>query len=486
MQNYNSYLFSSLIILILFICTLFITKRYLKKHRGIILYEYIVFFSSLFRELFIRFEIKQRSNIEGVYYIVLTFSLIKIVDFLINEVFSSNLKKDVIPKLFRTLIIIVLFFSSILLLLKKYYSINLAPILTTSAIISAVVGLALQDTLMNFIAGIVLTSEKSFKKGDTIKIDDIIGKIVETDWRSTKINYFGDGIVTVPNSYLVKQKMTNYYKKIKFRVIIKISTSYSTYPNVVSDILEKVANENTKVLKDPAPEAVVDKFGDYSIDYELRVWVVDDYINRHKVESELYKSVWYVFKRNNIKIPFPVREILKYDKTLDLKVNLDLEDYLLHVDFLNGVDKKIITEIANRIEIKDYGKGEIIFYEGESGESFFILGKGEVEVLIGERVVANLKTGDFFGEMSLLTGMNRNASIRCLKDCELFELGKKDFAKTVQNNHILLEKLSEYIIKREEINSEFKQEIVNENKYLNKRGSQKKSILKNLVKFFEI
>lgn len=477
---------------LILIIAIFLIKKFIANHAKIMNYVYITYFLFLLRFILVDFDILTTKQGLGYLYILTSLPVIKILDILINDAnysikFLKNLGDFEFPRLVRSLIIVSSFVIILFFILKEYHNINLGPLLTTSAILSAVVGLALQDALTNFIAGIVLTSEKSFQRGDVIEIENILGRVIDTDWRSTRLTQYGGGVITIPNSNLIKQEMINYHKKVKVRLDIKIGTSYNDYPNHVEKTLLNIAKANKKIMKDPEPRVVVVGYNNFSIDYELRVWVKIDYYNRVHIESELYKAIWYAFKREGIKIPFPVRELFVPQKTDEHEILIQKETMLKKVNFLKELDANEINNIAKKTRMETFGKGEYICFEGDVGDSFYIIRKGKVDILISEKRVATLKEGDFFGEMSLLTGKKRNATIYAPEDIEVFSLNKSSFTEVIQENMTLLNKITEFLVKRENENAERQKEITTKRTTkVKNQEEQKKNILKKLIQFFEV
>ncbi|TDT71590.1 cyclic nucleotide-binding protein [Hypnocyclicus thermotrophus] len=476
-----------LIIILFFIFLMFLSKRIIKNFKKLNTYLFFILILVILREGF-EYLFDFNNKTIGLYFITVTFLVIKILGIFLDET-SYKIIHFEIPKLLRSVILIVIFIVSFFFALKKYYNINLTPFLTTSAILSAVIGLALQDTLTNFIAGIVLTSEKNFKRGDSVVVDNIEGKVNDTDWRSTKITKFGGGVVSIPNSILLKDKFINYYRKSKYRIDIEIGTSYNDPPNKVIKVLLEIAKNNKKVLKDPLPEVLIRQYGDFSIDYILRIWVVDDYLNRWSIKTDIYREIWYSFLRNGIKIPFPVRENIEIIKDVKEENKQEFENrkvLINKIEFLKSLSEKSKNELSKKIRVLRYGKGEIIVKEGEEGDSFFIIQSGIVDIFINNRKIANLKKGDFFGEMSLLTGNKRNATVVATTDLELLVLDKMTFRKIIENDKAILDILSEYLLKRGEENTKFNKDINDLSKKQNtNRADIKKSIFKKLINFFE-
>lgn len=162
----------------------------------------------------------------------------------------------------------------------------------------------------------------------------------------------------------------------------------------------------------------------------------EEFYKRRTVEAQMYKEIWYAFSGNGIKMPYPVREIVNATPK-NREIIFDRKKKLLQkVNIFKTVNEEVMDNLANQVKIKLYGKGEYLFFEDEPGDSFFIINSGEVEVLVKQKRVAILKEGNFFGEMSLLTGKSRNATIKAMEDSEMFVLDKEGFSKVIMEENI--------------------------------------------------
>ena len=204
------------------------------------------------------------------------------------------------------------------------------------------------------------------------------------------------------------------------------------------------------------------------------------------MESEIYTTIWYAFKRNGIKIPYPIREILTPEDMEDKFCPVN-NSYFKKVEFLKNLSSQELGEIANASRLKIYGKDEYIFFQGDKGNSFFIIKSGSVSIILDGRVISKLGEGSFFGEMSLLTGNPRTASIKTLEDTEVLVIDKESFKTFIQNNKVLLENVLEYLTIREEEQLNFKEKLSLSSQEKSKQIQNiKENTLQKLLRFFEI
>lgn len=343
------------------------------------------------------------------------------------------------------IIILIVVMSS-----KVMFNTNLTGFLVTSTVISAIVGLSVQDTLTNLFAGISLQSEAPFTIGDWVYLGGQEGKVVDQNWRSLTLLSRANHRITLPNKMIAQEKIINYSKPTQRQIhIFDVGLDYSHPPNEVKAILNKVLDDMPEVEIDHIAFPFVKEYADSSITYSLKFWI-EDYGQLPFIQDKILSRLWYALRRKNIKIPFPISELHLqmmekpdrekehiYDKE---KVHDELKDF----SWLEKLSDAQLDLLAEKAWIETYAKEEYLILEGEEGDSMFIIVKGIVDILIknpeGLNVqIAEKKRGEFFGEMSLLTGKERSATIRAREDTTVVVIDKKAFSEILLKDEQLLE-----------------------------------------------
>jgi len=171
------------------------------------------------------------------------------------------------------------------------------------------IGFGLQNIVNNFLGGLILLLERPIKIGDTVSLDDQWGTITRIGLRSTVVETPDRAELIVPNSELIAQKVTNWtFTTNVSRIVIPVGVAYGSPLGKVAGILLKVAEEHGEVLADPPPSAIFTRFGDSSIDFELRVWI-NDIGHRLRIRSELGIAIDKSFRAAGVVIPFPQRDL---------------------------------------------------------------------------------------------------------------------------------------------------------------------------------
>jgi small-conductance mechanosensitive channel len=214
----------------------------------------------------------------------------------------------------------VYFVAALIMLRVIYPELPLTPLLTTSAVTSLVLGLALQPILGNFFAGVVISLERPFRITDWVKIGETVGQVTKITWRTTHVRTRDNDTVVIPNSKIADEQILNYFFPHPLHLErIYVGAHYRTPPYRVKQALLDVADRVDGVLKKPTPAVFLYDFADSAITYELRVWL-EDIANIPLINNHVRSEIWEEFARCNITIPFPIRtlEIEPLARTLEI------------------------------------------------------------------------------------------------------------------------------------------------------------------------
>jgi small-conductance mechanosensitive channel/CRP-like cAMP-binding protein len=306
-------------------------------------------------------------------------------------------------------------------------------LLTTSAVSAVVLGFALQDTLGNAFAGLAIQSEKPFHIGHWIRVGEFEGRVAEVTWRATKLRTKSGNFVVVPNNIVSKDAITNYSEPATtVRVEVEVGASYLVSPGAVKSAIGEALANSSCVLKAPAPDVVLAAFDSSAINYRVRFWI-DDFERDEVARDEVRTNIYYAFARHGIEIPWPIQ--VQYEREwveTDPRERMSERSRLLAgVDLFAGLDNETLAEMATATRARTYGNDEAIVRQGDPGESMFIVGSGRAVVVLepDRREVATIEAGGYFGEMSLLTGDPRTATVLARGDTLVFEINADLFRR---------------------------------------------------------
>ncbi|HVH45252.1 MAG TPA: mechanosensitive ion channel family protein [Labilithrix sp.] len=365
------------------------------------------------------------------------------------------------PRIFRDLTQAVVYVIVLLLTLRAI-GVEPGSLLTTSALLTAVVGLALQDTLGNLVSGLALQMQRPFEVGDWIQFDSEarqIGQVTEVNWRATTVMTSDLVEVIVPNAMLAKAAIRNYSRPSKVsRRFVSVQGPYDASPHRVQDAIARALVGVPGLLTEPAPWVQTKTFADSGIEYT--VWFfIDDYASRERTDGLVRDRVWYAMQRAKLAIPYPIRTVHVHQESEESRRSaydreLDRRDKILRcVDFLDVLPDATHRALAAAAEIRLFAPGEVIVTEGETSAEMFIIDTGQVavEILRAGRAmaVARLGPGKFFGEMGLMTGEVRRATVRALSECEVIVVGRDAFQRTIASVPDVVEKMSSLLAVRQ-------------------------------------
>jgi small-conductance mechanosensitive channel/CRP-like cAMP-binding protein len=388
------------------------------------------------------------------------------------------------PKLVKDVVVFILYIVGILLILNYYLNIKITVLLASSAVFTVVVGFALQDILGNLFSGIILNFEDSFKLGDWVRINEWEGRVEQFGWRSFKIRTIDRELIVIPNQAASKAEVLIYGSEhLPVALKIKVGASYQDSPDRVSAAIGQVLAAMDEICREPLPVVQLKNFGDFSLDYEIKFWI-RDYSQHNVITAEVRRRIWYAFKRQNIKIPYPVRELYQGQEKSEEISRQFLIDALKGNEVLRTIDDKEFLKLLAEVDCKIFGSGEIIIREGEDSEFFSHVYAGVVKVVKEGQVVARLQAGDFFGEISLVTGEKTGATVVAERESTIIMVSSARFKKIIDMNEQLAMKLSEVITRRQDELKFFSEKNLAVDAGTSKKNSEK--LFKRILNYFAI
>jgi len=243
-----------------------------------------------------------------------------------------------------------------------------------------------------------------------------------------------------------------------------------------------VVKQHPMVLNNPRPQVRLTSFDDFSINYQIRFWY-ENYIHDPQIKADINNQLWYALRRHDINIPFPIRDTQhahierRYKLQERKQLSLQISEMLENVPLFVALPSEDRQKVAEQATIQEYGAGELIVHQDAPGDSLYIILDGACEVLLGDegqklKKMATFNKGDFFGEMSLLTGEVRSATVKALEYATVIRVDKELFSTILASNPDIIEQLGEAMAQRQ-------QDLSNEaNKIQNKSTVQRKLISK--------
>jgi small-conductance mechanosensitive channel len=420
--------------------------------------------------------------------------IVALVNRYVWDFYFEQRKQTPIPHFLREVVALVIFLIALLIVLNVAYHAEreLKGVLAGSGIAAIILGFAGQNLFGGIIAGMSLQINRPYKVGDWLQVGERFAEVMEINWRSTRLRT-NDGIyLDIPNNEIVRQTIVNLHYPTQLHAMrIRVGVDYNTPPNTVRDALIRAANNAEGVQKDPRVKVFLVDFADHAVTYEVKYYMLN-HAAYNEVSDAIRTNIWYELKRQRIKIPFPIRT-LQLERHAGPVVQ---EGYAEAGAILRGdrlfqcLPDSQLESLLRNSKLDYFGRGEPVIEEGADGESMFVLLRGTAHVTVAKEGtnirVGGLRPGDCFGEMSLLTGERRSATVRAIDDCYVMEIGKSVMAEVLRDAPQCLEQLSELLARRKMENEGILKEAVIPAEQAGKAREYKASFLKRLRAVFEL
>lgn len=353
-------------------------------------------------------------------------------------------------------LLVALVYLAIAIAVLSQSGIDLRGIVATSAVITAVIGFSLQDSLGNIVGGMFLQMERVIRVGDWIRVDDLEGRVVATRWRQTSIETRNWDTVVLPNSFLVKSRVVVIGRRggapIQQRRWVYFQVSLSHPPPLVIETVETAlrAGPIQNVAENPALHCLLTELKNGDGTYALRYWLTD--LSQSDPSDSLIRTrIYMALHRANIPLSVPSQSVLITEEGahrdhLQSKELAQRVTALRNVELFRSLTDDERDELAERLIGAPFVKGEAITRQGDQAHWLYIMTAGEAEVSVSidnvSRVVGALKAGDFFGEMGLMTGEPRSATVVARTDVRCYRLCKEAFESILRRRPEITEEIS--------------------------------------------
>jgi small-conductance mechanosensitive channel/CRP-like cAMP-binding protein len=385
-----------------------------------------------------------RQQIATVQPLLLVFGVINAVVALIINPWRTDRLPDRFPTIVQDTIVIGVFALGATMILQE-------RVFAATAVGAVVIGFALQDTLGNLFAGLAIQIEKPFRVGHWVRVAETDGLVSEITWRAVKVRTKSGNFVIVPNSKLSDDIIINYSEpNLETRIEVEVGVTYDALPNDVKAVIRDAIKDEPLIAKSRAPEVLIVDFAASAITYRIRVWTTN-FADDERLRDRIRSAVYYAFRRRNIEIPYPIQvEFNRLESKPQPGSGAFGEAALRSVSIFASLDAEVHAQLAATTAASVYEAGDVIVRQGEAGTSMFVVARGEAVVTLepDEQEVARIGPGGFFGEMSLLTGAPRNATVRTVVDSELLEIRADAFRRFVLANPAAVEQIGVAVANR--------------------------------------
>lgn len=342
--------------------------------------------------------------------------------------------------------------------------VELSHLVTTSAVITAVLAFAMQDTLGNLLGGLSLQMDSSLEIGDWIRIDDLSGQVTDIQWRYTALLTRAGEKVVVPNSQLMKGRYTVLCDKHQatpmWRRSIDFNVDLAVPPGRVISLVESDLAAATigNVALTPAPSCVLNDFGPGYACYILRYWLIDPRPD-DLTDSDVRVHILAALQRNGIRLATDDHTIHLVEESAAHKAEVLGRETLRRLRAITSMElfaRLSDSEkryLAERLTNAPFAKGDVITRQGAVAHWLYIVTEGEAEAWWQppsgpRRLLEKRGPGSVFGEIGLMTGAPRRATVIAISDVQAYRLDKDAFQQIIVQRPELADTMSDILEKR--------------------------------------
>lgn len=379
-----------------------------------------------------------------VHIVILTFGVINLVVTAGINPWRADRLPDHFPTIVQDAIIIALFAVAATVVLRREF-------LATTAVGAVVIGLALQETLGNLFAGLAIEIEKPFRVGHWVDVAGREGMVTGITWRATKIRTKAGNLIVVPNSVIARETITNFSEPTpQLRLEVEVGVSYDAPPNDVKAVIAAAIADEPLIDPSRDVDILMVDYAASAITYRIRVWTTE-FAADDRIRDGVRSRIYYAFKRAGIMIPYPIEVQVDGNQMFAARgLARPVVESLKAAEIFSTLAEGQLQDVSQQARTVVYGAGERIVREGDEGSSMFVLCRGDAAVRLAgsQDELARLRAGDFFGEMSLLTGAPRSATVVAVSDCELLEITAEGFRQIVLHAPTIIDRVVDTMTSR--------------------------------------
>ena len=435
-----------------------------------------------------------RNHIGAAAILLSTAFVVALVDRYIWDLYFEKGKKTPIPHFLREVVAMLLFLIALLFVLSVGYHAEreLKGILAGSGIAAIILGFAGQNLFGGIIAGMSIQINRPYKVGDWLQVGERFAEVMEINWRSTRLCTNDNIYLDIPNNEIVRTTIVNLHYPTEVHAMrIRVGVDYNVPPNRVKDVLGRAAQSAKNVLPNPPVKVFLVDFADHAVTYEIKYYM-GNHARINETNDAVRTNVWYELKRQRINIPYSIRT-LQVERKTGRPAQEDHEEarnILRGEPLFECLSEEQLDHLVKEAHLNHFGRGERVIEEGAEGDSMFILLRGTAQVSISKNgsliPVATLNSGDCFGEMSLLTGEPRSATVRADADCYVMEIGKPVMAEVLRDAPGCLEQLSDLLAQRKMRTEGILKDAVLPAEQAAREDEYRATFLKRLKTFFSL
>lgn len=428
-------------------------------------------------EILRKFGIATMEQIKAVFPKVLGTGVWLSLAYLMNRVLGVLLwdplnRRMPIPRLLRDVTAVLIYGLAVTGIVSAVFDKEIGPFWAASGAGAIVIGLALRNVILDVFIGLAMNFDRPFEIGDFIQIitgpaGGPSGRVIELNWRTTRLITGEGNMVVVPNGKLGDMIVTNFSKphamsEFELSVFLDFEVPTDRALRVLNAAVRTVSG-TTGIPDDPAPKARIRGVAPQGVEYKIKYFLDPRQAGPGKARHAVWQAVLDQLNRAGLQPATPKQDVFhspRPQRQLDTHSQEDRVALLSRVELFQGLTSDERAELSSQMHERLFREGAAVIKCGEAGDSMFILCEGLLNVMIALKEgqpptrVARLQAGMFFGEMSALTGEPRSATIVAATDTLAFEITKDAIGALILRRPELAEVIGQAVTVRKMRNSE--------------------------------
>ncbi|MDX1513298.1 MAG: mechanosensitive ion channel family protein, partial [Gammaproteobacteria bacterium] len=311
------------------------------------------------------------------------------------------------------------------------------------------------EMIADYFAGIAINFEQPYQIGDWVELENgVAGQVVEINWRATRLVTLAKVSVVVPNSELASRHFINYSQPTRvFRDSLEVVLGHTTDPERAANILYAAVLTTDGVVQDAKHDIKITGFSELGVVYQVRFWI-DDYAKRAAIRDRVARNVLQHLNHAGIVMAVSQSEIfLSRRRQRRQEGRIDHRRLIARVTWLKALTDSELDTLSEKAIGRDFAKGDVIVRQNDRGDSLYVLVEGTLQASVetdqGPSVIGRIEPGEAFGEMSLLTGETRTATVSALTAAYVLEVRRDDLEPILRARPEIAEELGRLMAERQ-------------------------------------
>lgn len=392
--------------------------------------------------------------------------LYRLTGVIILEWLVRRTLRRAVPRILHDVLGLVFATVAIMVAVQILFTQAFSSLLTLSGIFGIVIGLALRPIILDAFSGLSANMEAAFQIGDFVTVHDrngtYTGWVDQINWRTTNIRTREGNLIVCPNSTFSTSVVTNYsrpYQLSRYEVRVKLPPEYPVGQGteILYQAVEATLGKPGGPTGEKGPDVLIAAATDCGVEYRVRFWLDPVRESPDRATHLVYESILRNLRFAGIRLAAEREEVslLRASRSIaDYTQEVDRVQFLASLPLFAGIQKELLEILAGRLEIKSFEAGQRLVEEGGKSSEMYVLVQGVLRITKQEGTtlveLTRMQAGDYFGEMALLTGEERTATVTSLTPCKVFEISRPVMQDLLKEAPEVMQLLSRNLAERKD------------------------------------